>query len=50
MLRAGANVNAFDQDFQDSLQVLIQAGRHRQTNVDDSEVLLKQYGAVEVRV
>jgi ankyrin repeat protein len=50
LLRAGANVNAFGNDYQDPLQVLIQAGRHRQRNVDDTEVLLKQYGAIEVRV
>lgn len=50
LLRAGANVNAFGNDYQDPLQILIQAGRHRQRNVNDTEVLLKQYGAIEIRV
>lgn len=50
LLKAGANVNAFGNDYQDPLQVLILAGRHRQTDVNDTEVLLKQYGAIEVRV
>mmetsp|Transcript_13956 Transcript_13956/g.26263 ORF Transcript_13956/g.26263 Transcript_13956/m.26263 type:complete len:309 (+) Transcript_13956:133-1059(+) len=50
LLRAGANVNAFGNDYQDPLQILIQAGRHRQRNINDTEVLLKQYGAIEIRV
>jgi len=50
LLKHGANVNAFGNDFQDPLQILQHAGRHRQKNIDSAEVLLKQYGAIEIRV
>lgn len=50
LLKKGADVNAFGNDYQDPLQVLLEAGRHRRRCVDDAENLLKSYGAIEVRV
>ena len=50
LLKAGANVNAFGLDYQSPLQILQQAGKNQRKNTETVEMLLKQYGAFEIRI